>query len=321
MQNKYVFLNRVCVPLTIECDLNCRYCYRNRGRIARVPEFNDLMRDYLAQLDPTRVQAVVASGGEPLLHFEKVLELFSYAPKEIHTRCMTNGLNLTKEMVNYFNDRNTEVFLSHDGDWTEYLRGVDILKDAKQLKIIREIKNLTIGCVCTNKNPDPYKNYLQTKKVLQRDFVLQPNAVFEDDLFPLLTENFDYEAYACGYLHCLIDNILHQVKIKKTTKKKHPTPLRCNVLPNGDVVGMAEINHKYGTVLDSFETLFKRKTELGDVHYCNDLRCEAKCVCGNPHLERITEHSCHVIKCEGIAREISKTIPIMPSTSTEGRNA
>ncbi len=301
---KYIFLNRVCVPLTMECDLSCRYCYRQSARIARIPEFNDLMRSYLGQLDPNRVQALVASGGEAILHFDKVKELYSYAPKEIHTRCMTNGLNLTQEMVDYFNDRDTEVYLSHDGDWTEYLRGVDVLKDPEQLRIIRGAKNLTIGCTCTKKNPDPYKNYLQTKAVLQRDFDFHHNAVYEERFFSYLVEGFDYEAYAVGALHCLMEDVIHTDKIKRIGYGHGKQPLMVNVLPNGDVVGMLEINHKYGTVLDSYETLLAKKQEFGDTHECPDKHCEIFDVCPKRISEQHTPHMCNVQKANTVHRQI-----------------
>lgn len=119
---KFLPLNRVCVPLSLDCDLNCRYCYRNAGRIPRIPEFNDLMKEFLGQLDPKKTQALVASGGEPLLHWEKVKELWSYAHPDIHKKVMTNALNLTPEIIEYLNEHDVETWVSHDGDASEYLR-------------------------------------------------------------------------------------------------------------------------------------------------------------------------------------------------------
>ena len=288
---KFIGLNRVCVPLSMDCDLSCRYCYRNAGRIPVVPEFNDLMREFLGQLDPTKTQALVASGGEPLLHFEKVQELFSYAPKGQLKRVMTNGLNLTPEIVRYLNDGYTEVLLSHDGDVTEWLRGADVLKDPELKKLIMGIEHLTISCCCTAKNPDPYKCYLETKRVLDRPFYFHWNAVFADRyLNSELIEGFDYEAYQAGVAHCEILDL----------DWTNPVPygyqgVGVNVLPNGDLVGMAEIHHKYGTVLSTREEVIEAKRRWGDLKPCEDLACPIAEVCKN-HGHDKSEHWCECRK-------------------------
>lgn len=295
---KFIGLNRVCVPLSLDCDLSCRYCYRNGGRIARVPEFNDLMREFLGQIDPTKTQAVVASGGEPLLHWDKVQELFSYVSPSQHVKVMTNALSLTPGIVKYLNDRHVEVWVSHDGDWTEYLRGVDVFKDAELLKLIRCIDHLTISCVCTAKNPDPYKNYLQIKKVLQRPFWFHQNAVFTSDYCRYLIDGFDYGAYRDGLLHCTLENL----------DWVNPIPLfyrgvGCNVLPNGDVVGMVEINHKYGTVLDDADTLIRAKIAFGDRKRCENHNCPISVFCGNWHHE-INPHACQIMIKQAEVKEV-----------------
>ena len=283
---KFLGLNRVCVPLSLDCDLSCRYCYRNGGRIARVPDFTDLMREYLGQIDPTKTQAVVASGGEPLLHWDKVKELYSYVSPKQHVKVMTNALNLTPEIVAYLNKRHVEVWVSHDGDWTEYLRGVDVFKDPELFKLICGIDHLTISCCCTNKNPDPYKCYQEVKRVLKRPFYFHVNALFASEYCKPLIEGFDYDAFRDGYLHCRIENL----------DWENPIPLYyrgvgCNVLPNGDVVGMVEINHKYGTILDSAETLIQRKRAMGDSILCDHRDCPAFGLC-KKHQHEINPHAC-----------------------------
>lgn len=289
--SKFLGLNRVCVPLSMDCDLSCRYCYRNAGRIPVVPEFNDLMREYISQLDPTKTQALVASGGEPLLHFDKVQELFSYAPKGQLKRVMTNGLNLTPEIVKFLNDGYTETLLSHDGDVTEWLRGADVLKDPELKKLIMGIDHLTISCVCTAKNPDPYKCYLETKKILNRPFYFHWNAVFADKfLHPELVEGFDYKAYQAGEAHCELLGL----------DWVNPVPhgyrgVGVNVLPNGDLVGMAEIHHKYGTVLSTYEEVVEAKRKWGDLVPCEDKSCSILKYC-KKHGQDKSNHWCECRK-------------------------
>ena len=285
--SKFLGLNRVCVPLSLDCDLSCRYCYRAAGRIPVVPEFNDLMREYISQLDPTKTQALVASGGEPLLHFNKVKELFSYAPKGQLKRVMTNGLNLTQEIVDYLNDGYTEVLLSHDGNMTEWLRGVDVLKDPELKALIMKIEHLTISCVCTAKNPDPYKCYLETKRVLNRPFYFHWNAVFADRfLHPELIDGFDYKAYRSGEAHCELLELDWKNPVKPGYKG-----VGVNVLPNGDLCGMAEIHHKYGTVLSTYEEVEAAKRAIGDMVACTNKDCALVNMC-KKHGQNRSEHWC-----------------------------
>ena len=101
-------LNRVCVPLTLDCNLHCKYCYRDRERLD-IPDFSDDMKAYLCQLSPDWCEAVIASGGEPLLHWDKVKELFSYVPHNVHKKIMSNCLLLTEDIVSYINDNEIEL--------------------------------------------------------------------------------------------------------------------------------------------------------------------------------------------------------------------
>ena len=293
--SKFLRLTRVCVPLSLDCDLSCRYCYRNVGRIPKVPEFNDLMKEFLAQLDPKRVQALVASGGEPLLHWDKVKELYSYAPPNIHKKVMTNGLNLTEEIVDYLNEHDVEVWVSHDGDATEWLRGVDVLKDDHLRSLILKIKNLTFNACCTTRNPDPYKVYEEIKAKVQRKFYFHFAAVFADTFCDYLTEDFDYDAFQRGSLLCELERLDWKNPIPRYGKG-----MGINVLPNGDVVGMAEIHHKYGTVLDSVDSIIQKQIEFGDRTSCANTDCTIFNFCNKSATPRSnhsrTAHSCEVLK-------------------------
>jgi len=309
---KFITLNRVCVPLTLQCDLDCSYCYRHAGRII-VPEFNDLMREFLSQLNPDRTQAVVASGGEPLLVFDKVKELFSYLPDGVHRKVMTNGLNLTQEIVDYLNQNNIETYVSHDGDATEKTRGYDVLKDPEINRLVRQINHLTISCVNTKYNPNPYDCYLESKKILgNRHIWFHCNAVFVDKcLNHDLVDGFDYKAFFRGKA------------IQKVAQLdwRNPIPLyyrgtNSNVLPNGDIVGMAEIHHKYGTVLDSIETIIENQRKWGDRVDCQCKECYAfndTCV---EHGHYKSDHYCNITK--GLAN-LRGVIRLIEEFSDENR--
>lgn len=271
-------LSRTCVPLCMECDLNCRYCYRADGK-RFIPEFNQLMKNYLGQLSPEWCKAVIASGGEPLLRFDKVQELFSYVPKNIHKRIMTNGLNFTQEIIDFINQNQIEIHLSHDGRYTEYLRGYDILKDKTLLNLILQINDLKMYSVCTNKNPNPYQNYLDIKEILKdKEFRFDSQPIFLSKYFPDLIQNFDFESYSKGRMKCCTEG-LFEWKIQYSSDFIKSRSNGFNVLPDGSVVGMNTITHTYGTVQDSLETLLQRKKEFGDIESCENIQCKIRTQC------------------------------------------
>ena len=121
-------IKRICVPLSFHCNLHCKYCYLG-NRDFKSLNFTVDMIDYLHNLSPEWCQCVCATGGEPLLYFDKVKELFSYVPRNVHKKIISNCTLLTQEMVNYINDNAIELSFSHDGFFTKFLRGIDIRKD------------------------------------------------------------------------------------------------------------------------------------------------------------------------------------------------
>ena len=274
----FVKLPRVCVPLTMDCDFKCRYCYREKGR-AEVPEFNDTMRAFLEQLSPEWCEAVVAGGGEPLLYPERVKELFSYVPFGVQKKVMTNGANLTMELVDYFNELDVEVALSHDGSSTESLRGMDVLKDAEIREAVRAVNRLSVHSVCTALNPNPWKVFLEISRALGcNTFNYQATPVFEDACFAELIDGFDYGEYAEG-------------RFNLWTYRKNPSQkytvnsgrgYGVNVLPDGSVVGMTRILSKYGTVEDSIEDILRAREESGDCAVCSNANCEMRFECSCP---------------------------------------
>ena len=147
-------LPRICIPIGLECNLSCRYCFRDKSRRELPSKISNLMKDFLRQLDPETCEVVCINGGEPLLYFEIITELFSYVPNNIHKKIITNGTLLTPEIVDYINNNNIELCVSHDGKNTQYLRGVDILKDSNIVKLLNQVHTLTIQTVVTQYSND-----------------------------------------------------------------------------------------------------------------------------------------------------------------------
>lgn len=289
MNRQFIHLNRVCVPLSLECDLNCRYCYRNSGRISDVPPFTEDMKEFLRQLNPDTCQAVVASGGEPLLHFDRVRTLFENCPARQHKKIMTNGLNLTQEIVDYINSNDIETWVSYDGDVSAWTRGVDILQDEEILRLVRAIQPLTVSCVCTAKNPDPYECYCQIKRRLGRDFYFHFNAVFGNQyLSPLLVDGFDYEKFFHGYVICKSLDLDYHNPIKRCGAGLGTA----NVLPDGTIVGMAEIHHRYGSIFSTREEILESQRRYGDRGECDNTECPIHSTCW--HQFNRSDHWCRI---------------------------
>ena len=69
-------VTRVCVPLSLDCNLHCKYCYRDKEKLDSIPAFTEDMISYLGSLKPDKCECVCASGGEPLMHWDKVKEFY-----------------------------------------------------------------------------------------------------------------------------------------------------------------------------------------------------------------------------------------------------
>lgn len=69
-------LTRVVIPITLTCNLHCKYCYRNAGLISSIPSLTEDMKKYLQNLDNNITECVCISGGEPLIEFNKIQEIF-----------------------------------------------------------------------------------------------------------------------------------------------------------------------------------------------------------------------------------------------------
>ena len=292
-------MRRICVPLGLGCNLQCKYCYRDYEKI-KIPEFTPDMINYLNNLSPEWCEAVIASGGEPLMYWDKVKELFSYVPRSVHKRIMTNATLLNQEMVDYINEYEIELHLSHDGPKTEFLRGVDVLKDPKILSLLRQIKIIRIWAVCTSYNCNVWENFFDTINKLGR---YDENVFY--DTFSIndipsqhdCVDNFDYNTWARSMMEF------------KFSKYNRPNPytngrrlkddpfdggifMGFNVLPNGIVCGMTHVGSVYGTIhTETYDELRQNMIKMGQIDEC--LTCSKNKIC--TYIRQTI--SPHVCKC------------------------
>lgn len=278
-------LNRVCVPLGVDCNLRCRYCYRGFGKLEKIPEFSNQMIHWLGQLDPRDTIAVICSGGEPLLDFNRVKAFFSYVPKDIHKKIMTNGTTLTEEIVAYCNNNQIEVSVSHDGENTRWLRGVDILETDK-VNLIRKIKSLRIVGVVTSYNNDVLKNYEDTvKKLGHSNFYYAYSLVRIFSGIEYLLEGFDFELFVKTTTELNKKYLFRQpfygynAPNRMFVKSLDTRTGEFNILPDGTVCGMTYMKSVYGTINDTREAIKRRALESKDSEFCRNTACALKDYC------------------------------------------
>ena len=288
-------LQRVCVPLNLDCNLHCRYCFRERERLDAVPGFTSEMIGYLNNLDSTKTEAVCAQGGEPLMHFERVKELFSYVPKNVHKKVMSNCTLLTQEMVDYFNDNDVELHASHDGAMTKFLRGVDILADDRICGLLRQVKLLRIFGVVTKYNNDVWANFFDSaKKFGSTDFFYDTNPVWDIPSQRDLVEGFDYGLWCDTFMQFRVSPFSHRIPWygRKTLDIGKPKrAVGFSVLPNGRVCGMVNAYSDYGSIDDCFETCFWKLLESGDMDACKTCKYLEDCFfppqqCSSEHVRK-----------------------------------
>ncbi|MCR4611321.1 MAG: thioether cross-link-forming SCIFF peptide maturase [Lachnospiraceae bacterium] len=118
----------LCLHIAHDCNLACRYCFAGKGEYQGEKELMSFevgkkAIDFLvANSGVRRNLEVDFFGGEPLMNFEVVKELVSYARsieeannKHFRFTLTTNGVLLSDEIMEYLNDNMDNVVLSIDG--------------------------------------------------------------------------------------------------------------------------------------------------------------------------------------------------------------
>ena len=275
-KSKYTFPyspKRVCIPIGMACNLKCSYCMRNAGTVKEPKGLSDVMKEFLKQLNPSTTEAVIINGGEPLLYIDRIKEVFSLVPKEIHKAVMTNGTLLTQEFVDYLNSIGGELHFSHEGLAAEELKGVDILKDQYYVDLLNQVKLMRLYTIITAKNPDVVANYeyitSKINKVENLWFTPFPMFAFVKEN-ECLTNGFDFETYGRSLIE------LWEKYPKSVGRSSHHARyIRNNgmvVLPDGSVASLCTLRI-YGTVQNTKKELVERAREMGEFDWCEAQDC------------------------------------------------
>lgn len=275
--------------------MNCKYCYRDFCRRKLPTELSDCVKEYLKQLDPLKTECVCMSGGEPLIYWSKIKEIFSYVPENVHKKIMTNGLLLTDEIVDYVNKYNVEICLSHDGEQTKFLRGIDIFENDKILELCRKIKILMVTSVITNRNEDVMANFRYIRNKLQRNnFVYRYCDLMNTGNVNDLLKDFDYALYARSSREYTLFYKKENPFYNRVERKGGYAPAGFNVDLDGNIVGMNTLV-KYGTIYNTFDECYQKMLEI-DNNFCKDKHCPIFTEC-NGLRQASDEHYC---KCQKI---------------------
>ncbi|GHV29321.1 thioether cross-link-forming SCIFF peptide maturase [Clostridia bacterium] len=121
-------IKAACLHISHDCDLRCRYCFAGAGafggkRMNMSLDVGKKAIDFLLKRSLSRKNIEVDFfGGEPLLNFDVVQGVVSYAReqekktnKSFRFTLTTNGIGLDDEKVDYLNQEMSSVALSIDG--------------------------------------------------------------------------------------------------------------------------------------------------------------------------------------------------------------
>ena len=106
---------------TFDCNLRCIYCYAKGGESKEVVKLKYVRRalKYQREKNPNAqwLDLYLVGGGEPLLHFELVKEIFALAKcfsKEVQIHIVTNG-TFKENVANWLIEKEVDIRISYDG--------------------------------------------------------------------------------------------------------------------------------------------------------------------------------------------------------------
>lgn len=144
----------------------------------------------LAWIKNNKFERITFSGGEPLLYFETIKRYITELGKNITYRIVTNGTIIDDNMVKLFNNYNTIVAVSYDGENSSRDDSLPIKWD-----ILKKLKRLGFSTIFSN----PQRSFRE----------------ISNDINKLGVKDFDSEFVKIGFVHQTKDapNILFTKKV------------------------------------------------------------------------------------------------------------
>lgn len=292
---------RVGIILGADCNFNCKYCFRPHEYTKSINFPNHIsnrMKKYLSEISPVWAESVSCTGGETLLYFDLVKEVFSYVPKDVHKLILTNGSLLTQEIVDYLNENDIEVHLSYDGEMTKFLRGVDVLENERILNLVRQIKHLMILTVMTSYNQSIKDNYEYIVNKLQRnDFIYASSAMIDCPETRWLIKDFNYDVFYKEMWYFLKN--IYKKNPYYHTRDNTSTFEGVMIDLDGNLRNLYTFQ-RVGDITEHRDVIYQRMNDMGLYRYCNNNKeCLIKNICRKS--KQISSE--HVCKCARVLEE------------------
>lgn len=220
-KNRNTVIKALCLHVAHTCNLNCEYCFASQGkyhgeRALMSFEVGKRALDFLIENSGTRRNLEVDFfGGEPLMNWDVVKELVSYArvQEKIHNKnfrftLTTNGMLIDDDVIEFSNREMSNVVLSLDGrkDVHDRLR-VDYMGRGSYDTIVPKFqefvkrrggKNYYMRGTFTHKNVDFTNDIFHMADLGFTELSMEPvvcspedaSALTQDDL-PILYEQYE----------------------------------------------------------------------------------------------------------------------------------
>ena len=150
MWQNWEYPNVLKIYLTLNCNLNCRYCLINKSSKKTQLDFPALKRtiDFFFLL-PGNKKTVSFTGGEPLLEYPLLKKIYLYTKRkakkqniDLNLAVTTNGTLLSKERCHFFEKQGDYIKISLDGDKKTHDANRMFQEDIGSLSFCKIIKNL-----------------------------------------------------------------------------------------------------------------------------------------------------------------------------------
>ena len=226
--NKESVIKALCLHITHDCNMRCKYCFAGTGeyggkRSFMSSEVGKKAIDFVIEKSKDRKNIEIDFfGGEPLMNFDVVKDIVEYGKKRseetgkiFRFTITTNGLLLNDEIEKYINENMGNVVLSIDGrkDKHDFMRPKvggqgtyeDILPKYKKIAESRNQDNYYVRGTFTSNNLDFSKDVTHLADLGFEQISVEPVVLPDEHEFALKEEHLpkiydEYDNLAEEYL-------------------------------------------------------------------------------------------------------------------------
>lgn len=189
----------VVVPLGYRCTNRCVYCIQRKMADEEfdVSNFAQSVHRLKKDHDIWKIHFI---GGEPLLEWDTVKEIIRLYP-DLKYSMITNGVNLTPDIVDTLIEKKFTISISHDGESQLLHRGADILSynhpAYKPLVKLCENTDVQISSVLCGTRASTFDRYIYfyNKQLKFKHIEINPVIPFKDNLNKLIVGKEDWMQY------------------------------------------------------------------------------------------------------------------------------